>query len=102
MAPQPINQVPVMAWSHLLHDLYPHLLCFRLAEGGVCVLQWKQRTLHEIAVERYLKTEEESISVCSVLASYFSGKMALELTGLQRKKNVFFLDFVRYFFSFFH
>ncbi len=72
----PIKQVPTFAWTRFLYEVYPSLLCYRMAEGGVWVLQWKNRTLLEIATRRYLSTDDDKQITSAIIADYFSGKMA--------------------------
>ena len=51
---------------------------FRMTEGGVWVLQWKNRILQEVATKKYLLPIEKRTEASCVLADYFSGKMAKE------------------------
>ncbi len=73
-----LNQLPVIVWSRLLNDLCPHLLCFRMSVDGAWLLQWKNRRLKEIAMERYLKSKQSLVESNQLIADYFSGKMAAE------------------------
>ena len=76
--PSNLCEVPTIVWSQLLHDLYPHFMEFRMTEGGVWVLQWKNRILQEVATKKYLLPIEKRTEASCVLADYFSGKMAKE------------------------
>ena len=49
-----------------------------MTEGGVWVLQWKNRILQEVATKKYLLPIEKRTEASCVLADYFSGKMAKE------------------------
>ena len=49
-----------------------------MTEGGVWVLQWKNRILQEVAPKKYLLPIEKRTEASCVLADYFSGKMAKE------------------------
>lgn len=73
-----IRQVPQIIWSRILYLLYPTFLCFRMAVGGVWVLQWVNREVHDIASQRYLLSVEAMTKASQTLADYFSGKMADE------------------------
>ena len=73
-----LAQLPVIVWSRLLNDLWPHLLCFRMSVDGAWLLQWKNRRLKEIVMERYFKSKQSLVETNQLIADYFSGKMAAD------------------------
>lgn len=64
-----------MLWSGLLHSLLENLLEFRVVDGGVMALQWKNRSLKEFGVEKYFADEARRVHTSGVLADYFSGNL---------------------------
>ena len=69
------NDIPTMLWSGLLHGLLENLLEFRVVDGGVMALQWKNRSLKEFAVEKYFADEARRVHTSGALADYFSGNL---------------------------
>ena len=64
-----------MLWSGLLHSLLENLLEFRVVDGGVMALQWKNRSLKEFGVKKYFADEARRVHTSGVLAEYFSGNL---------------------------
>lgn len=79
--------MPTVLWSRLLHDLLVHLLVFKVVDGGILVLQWRNRSVREVAEEKYLKLREQRVKVSTVLVDYFSGEMKKQNDTLLQLTN---------------
>lgn len=79
--------MPTVLWSRLLHDLLVHLLVFKVVDGGGLVLQWRNRSVREVAEEKYFKLREQRIKVSTVLVDYFSGEMKKQNDTLLQLTN---------------
>ena len=83
----PYFDIPNVLWSKLLHDLLVHLLVFKVVDGGALVLQWRNRSIQEVAIEKYFKLREQRVKVSSVLVDYFSGEIKKQNDALLLPDN---------------
>lgn len=79
------NTVPPLLWSRLLHTVVSIAVEFCKGSGGSLVLRITHRAISEVVHTRYLPSREAIKAHSSILADYFSGKLAAD--GLKKEKN---------------
>lgn len=69
----PIRRVPPSLWTRIKADIGPFLS--EHVENGVRLITWAHQQFHDVAMERYLFSDEKELRRChSELADYFIGR----------------------------
>ena len=77
-----LSALPPLLWSQLYHGLTPFME-LRRGTGDAVVLRWSHKSLQECASGRYLGSEEVLCARSTMLADYFSGRLAVERESQQ-------------------
>ena len=70
------SEVPTLLWSRLLQTLLPTAIKLSRGSGESLVLRLAHRAIAEVIHVQYLSSKEDKMARSSMLADYFSGRLA--------------------------
>lgn len=87
VAATPDSSVPPLLWSRLLHIVVSTAVELCKGSGDSLVLRIAHRAIVEVVNARYLPSTEAMQAHSSILADYFSGKLAADALKLRRENG---------------